>query len=448
MRILALDSESNALDWLMRCQQFGHDVIYWNSPRKDGSIRKTGENILRIERDFTKIRSKWLDWADLIYVPGNDKYLDMLEPYRRTAYPIYGSNAAAAEWEIDRAKGQAIMKACGLNVIPGKEFFDHDAAIAYVKKEGKPFVSKPNGEASKEMSYVATNAADLCYMLDRWKQNEKYRAAAKEFGFIIQQKVSGCEMGASGFFGPGGWLSVWEESFEFKKLMNDDLGVNTGEQGTLTRFVKQSKLADLVLKPLTAKLHEIEFVGCINVNCIIDDAGTPWPLEFTMRDGWPAKHNEVALQKPGTCPAQWKLDMLNGEDTLAVQLDTPCISVVLSTGHYPYSDLTAKEVEGIPIYGVADAEHVHLSEAYLGEAPCQAGGAVVTLPCYLTAGDYVVVVTGTGETITGARRSAYAAVRKIKIPGNIMYRTDIGKSALVEQLPKIQRHGYARGLAY
>jgi phosphoribosylamine--glycine ligase len=84
----------------------------------------------------------------------------------------------------------------------------------------------------------------------------------------------------------------------------------------------------------------------------------------------------------------------------------------------------------------------------LGDAPCQAGEKVVEMPCLLTAGDYVLVATGVGETITGARKSAYTAVKKVSIPNSPGYRLDIGRSKLVEQLPKIQRLGFARGLAY
>ena len=84
----------------------------------------------------------------------------------------------------------------------------------------------------------------------------------------------------------------------------------------------------------------------------------------------------------------------------------------------------------------------------LGESPVQVGNKVVEMPCYQTTGDYVAVITGTGETITGARKSAYAALRKVKIPSSPLWRTDIGKGRLVEGLPKIQRHGFARGLAY
>jgi phosphoribosylamine--glycine ligase len=59
-----------------------------------------------------------------------------------------------------------------------------------------------------------------------------------------------------------------------------------------------------------------------------------------------------------------------------------------------------------------------------------------------------MVITGTGDTITGARRSAYAALGKVKIPNSPGWRPDIGKGKLVSNLPKIQKQGYALGLSF
>lgn len=446
MRLLIIDTESSGLDVAMRAQQAGHEVLWWDKPHKDGSPRRAGEGIVTKIRDYDLLRSRYLHWADLIYLTDNTAYMEVLEPYRNMGFPIYGGGVESASWELDRAIGQKVMKDAGLNVIPGREFTDHETALAYVKKEGRPCVSKPSGNADKAMSFVADDAASMCYMLDRWKKNEKYRSDAKKFGFIIQEKMSGCEMGVSGWFGPGGWGQYWEEDFEFKKLMDGDLGVNTGEQGTLLRFVKESKLADVVLKPLTGALKAIGYVGCINVNGCIDDKGEFWPYEFTMREGWPAKYNEIALQEGD--PVQWMLDLVNGKDTMQARTDQVSISIVVTIPEYPYSHLTGKELEGIPIYGASDMEHIHLCEVMLGESPCQAGDKVVELPCYQTAGDYVLVATGTGETITSARRSAYSAARKISIPNSPGYRLDIGRSKLVENLGRIQKHGFAKGMAY
>jgi phosphoribosylamine-glycine ligase len=162
-----------------------------------------------------------------------------------------------------------------------------------------------------------------------------------------------------------------------------------------------------------------------------------------MRDGWPAKHNQVALHQGDH--AKFMQDLVEGRDTLKANDGEVSISVVVSIPPYPYSDYSDKETEGKPLYGV-DLAHHHLCEVQLeDDVPVQAGEKVVHMPCYTTAGDYVAVVTGTGDTINGASRSAYAAVRKLEIAGGKMFRNDIGE--LGEKLTNVQKHGYATGLS-
>jgi phosphoribosylamine-glycine ligase len=67
---------------------------------------------------------------------------------------------------------------------------------------------------------------------------------------------------------------------------------------------------------------------------------------------------------------------------------------------------------------------------------------------YVTAGDYVCTVSGTGATVEQAKDRAYKTIKqKIEIPNSIMYRTDIG-CRLEEQLPLLQEHGYCTDMDY
>jgi len=445
MRILCLDTSSNCLDWLMRCQDAGHKCLWYDKPRKDGGERNAGVGIVPKIRDFREIQRKWLDWADLIYLPDNTCWMDMLEPYRQQGYPIFNGGCAAAEMELDRQKGQDLMKQHGIPIMESVSFNDYDAAIAYVKKHPEMLVSKPSGDANKALSYVANNAGDMVYMLQRWKKREDLRAAAKSEGFILQEKKIGIEMAVGGWYGPGGWSRWLYENWENKKLMNGDLGVATGEMGTLTRPVLRSKLAERVLYPIEPYLKEIGYVGYIDNNCIIDDKGEPWPMEWTARDGWPLRHNVIAQMKGD--PAQWMIDLLHGRDSIHFNENEVCISIVVAIPDFPYSKLTNKEVSGIPVYNAADdPEHIHPSEIMMGECPIEIDGKVVDMPHWVTSGDYVMIVTGTGSTISGARKSAYTAVKKVKIPNSPFYRTDIGQGRMVKQLPKLLSMGYAKGL--
>jgi len=443
VRILVIDTGSEALDFCMRCIEWGHDVIWFCAKRADREKEIVGKGIVNKLYDLDVLRRKYLGWADLIFLTDNAKYVDMLDSYRRDGYPVFGPSSEAAELELNRILGQKAMKDAGLQIIPSEGFFDYKVAAKFVQKHTNYLVSKPSGEADKALSYVADDAASLLYMLERWDKNDKYRHDAKKHGFILEEKKHGCEMAVGGWFGPGGWSKWKYENFESKKLMNGDLGPNTGEMGTVSMYVRSSKLFDVALKPLTKLLKKLEYVGFIDNNGMIDDEGQFWPFELTCRPGWPSFYNQLATHMGD--PAKWMVDLLTGNDTLMVKENTACVSVVMAIPDFPYSRITKKVLTGIPVYNATDREHVHLCEIMQGDnVPVQVGDDIIRMPHYVTCGDYVAVITGCGETIRGARRSAYAAVKKIKMPASPFWRTDIGGGRLADQLPAIQQHGYAQ----
>jgi len=256
-------------------------------------------------------------------------------------------------------------------------------------------------------------------------------------------------MSAAGWFGPHGFHEGFEEAFEFKKLMNGECGPATGEQGTVMRYTKRSKLADKVLTPLTDSLAKLGYVGDVAVNCIIDDKGKPWPLEFTMRLGWPAFQLQTALLKGD--PIQWLHNLATGTPDSPFFLDRVAIGVVLSVPDYPYSRITRREVTGIPIFNVTQQlmEHIHPCEMMVTDCFNEVNGELVKMPTLATAGDYVLVMTATDDTVQGARRKVYRRLEKVKkaMPGSPMFRTDIGMR-LSTQLADLQRMGYAKGLNF
>jgi len=386
---------------------------------------------------------EWVRWSDLIFVPDNTKHLRALDFHRDRGARIVGPNVAGAAWELDRDEGMRVLERAGIETPVSHEFSDYDKAIQFVKREGRRFVSKPSGvEGDKSLSYCSKDAADLVYMLERWKSQGKLKSR-----FILQEFVPGIEFAVGGWFGPGGFIEGWEENWEHKPLMDHDVGPNTGEQGTVQRFVKRSKLAKMLLTPLEDQLEEIGYVGCIDVSAIVDEKGQPWPLEFTMRPGWPAFNIQQALQTGD--PAEWMSDLLEGRDPRCFRLDEIAIGVVMSLPDYPYDKRPIDEVVGVPLYGLSDRNmsSVHPCMMQAGKAPCEVNGKVVTTPLLCSAGTYVLVATGTGDTVKAAKDAAYRVVKSLRMPASPMYRSDIG-DRLKKALPELQKHGFAEGMRW
>lgn len=434
MKILCIDATASFLDFAMRCEAMGHEVRVFMGPCKDGSRYPVGDGLL------TKV-PEWqgsMRWADLIITSDNVKYLKEMESYRRAGYPIFGPNMEVTDWELERGTGQDIFEDHGIKCLPSTIFKTYDEAIEFLNKnpEGR-YVSKPTGDADKALSYVSKSSQDMMFMLNHWKRKQ-----ISKVPFLFQEFRPGIEMAVGGWVGRDGFLSHFLENFEFKKLMNDEVGVNTGEMGTAMKYVtaEESLLARTVLLPLEAALIRSGYTGYIDVAVIIDKKGNPWPLEFTSRPGWPLFQIQQALHSD---PCQWMLDALNGKDTFK-PFDDIAIGVVVTMPDFPYSHMTRKEVTGFPVWGITTKNrfNVHPCEMMLGEAPVLENGKIKTKQMMVTAGDYVLVVTGTEPTISEAKDSAYDVLRQLEIPNSPIYRTDIG-CRLEKQIPELQSLGYA-----
>lgn len=438
MKILLIDQNGECVDFAWRAARDGHKVRHFikDDPNKESVGKGMGAEIIREYRPSVK-------WADIIIFAENSRYMLEGDAWRKDGIPVIGATVESAAWEIDRHLGQDIFEKHGIPTLPCKTFTRYDDAIAYVKREKKRFVSKPAGdEADKALSYVSKSPADMVFMLERWQKLGKLKPP-----FILQEFVEGIEMAVAGWVGPGGFNQGWEENFEFKKLMVGEMGPNTGEMGTVLRYVKDSKLAEKVLKPLEDAIVATGHTGDIDVNCIIDKEGNPWPLEFTCRFGYPAMNIQNALHEGDT--VEWLMALLEGEDAKNFRLDEIAAGVVLAIPDYPYSRLTGKSVVGIPVYGLTPSieKSLHPCQIMLGEAPQEVDGKLATKPCWVTAGDYVLVSTGTGDTVSAATKEAYKTLDKISLPNSPMWRTDIG-SRLKKQLPLLQAQGYATDLTF
>ena len=199
---------------------------------------------------------------------------------------------------------------------------------------------------------------------------------SSDLEFILQEFHGGIEVAVGGWFGPHGFSKHVCINHEFKKLLAGDLGVSTGEEGTIVYYSQDSLLAEKVLFPLSDYLKALGYSGYIDVNCIIDNDGNPWPLEFTMRPGWPLFMIQQALHRGD--PVEWMLDMVDGKDTLKVSNKIAC-GVVITMPDYPYDAKSKKDCTGYPMFDLTYDDacgNVHFADVKMGKAPAMVDGEV------------------------------------------------------------------------
>jgi phosphoribosylamine---glycine ligase len=439
VKVLILDIEGGGtgVNLGLRAQAADHQVRYW-MPTRGGKPRPYADGLLEKPDEWEPS----MDWADLVVLTGNNKYSSPLNQYFGKGYPIFGANIKSAELELDRGKGQEVLQRYGVKTIPYEVVDSPEQGISLIKATGKAYAMKPwGGVEDCALTYVSSAPDDGIFTLEKWKREGLFQGQ-----LMMQEKVDGIEMGISGMFGPGGWNRALEESFEHKKFLNDDLGANTGEMGTVIRHVSQSKLFDQVLEPITDYLHSVNYVGDCSINCMIDSKGQAWPMEFTMRLGWPDFNIRQAVFEGD--PVQWMKDLLEGKDTLEVSTKI-ALGVVMAHGDFPHEASGPEPWGDFPIYGMTeeDSAHLHLQQVKQGKGFLWINDTLTKPTMVLTAGVYVMVVTGAARTVAGAAKAAYNRAWAVKWPSNVVFRTDIGRR-LEAQLPELQKHGYALGMNY
>lgn len=431
MNVLLIDVYSCYLDFALRCQRAGHEVRWFQSKTREGLPSKVGQGLVKRISDWQGS----MHWADIILVADNVRYLHALEGWRKRGYPIWGPSVETANWELDRTKGQEVLQKAGISIMESTSFRTIGKAQEFLRANPNRYVSKPNADDNKALSYVAKSARDLMFMLEYWQKNSTVKT-----DFILQRFIPGVEVAVGGWFGQGGFVGPWLENFEHKKLMDGDVGVNTGEMGTVMQYVEKSALADKLLRPLEGELYRQGYLGYIDVSVMVSTAGEPLPLEFTCRPGWPLNQILQSLHKGD--PVQWMRDAIDGKDTCRVYEDV-AVGVVMAIPDFPYSRLTKKETSGYPLYGgdKIRSKNFHPVEVMAGDVWEQEGDSLSKVPGMVTAGDYVCVVSGNGGNVREARERAYTNLKKIELPNSPMYRTDIG-CRLEEDLKTLKSYGF------
>lgn len=435
--VISMDSVGEGLAFALRAAKADHDVRIWFGKECNPECGEGFGNIARVPNWLASAK-----WADLIVPTGNHEFMPKLDYLRKQGLRVFGPSNQSANLEIERARGMEFFKDCGIEIPPYQQFNSLAEAEAHVRKHEERFVFKTLGdEEDKSLSYVGKTPADMIARLQRWQR----LGMSPKGPVMLQQFVEGVEIGVSRWMGTGGWLGAYNENFEFKKLLSGNCGPNCGEAGTVMKYCDDSLLGDEVLAPLEDALRKIGHLGDVDVNCIVDDKGHAWPLEFTMRLGWPAFNLQLASHRGD--PVQWMADACDGKDTLETHKSIVC-GVVVAQPDYPYSKLTQAKTTDIPIYGVTakNQSYLYPQSVKMAKLPDMEGAGVVERKIWATTGDYVLVAVGMGKTVVRAATRAYDTVRELHIP-DMIYRDDIGEK-LAEEIPKLQAHGYAAEFTY
>ena len=257
-------------------------------------------------------------------------------------------------------------------------------------------------------------------MLENYKNN-----FGASYSISLQTKVHGIEIAIGRFFNGENWVGPSVINIEHKHLCNGDIGPVGGETGTLMWYEKDenNKLFQKTLAKLKPVLQTSNYKGYIDINCIVANQDTVYPLEITSRFGSSTNQTQSEIQI-----SLWR-DLLTaiarGDDYHLKYKAEYGITVALTIPPFPYrtSDKNLNQ-SGVNIFFKENLTKEEFSHVYFEGVLSK---RVKEKDVYYTAGNlgYVLYITGSGNTLKEVRERVFNIINKIIIP-KMFYRTDIG----------------------
>jgi len=420
-KFLFVSDEALIGDLAWQIKKEGHEVKYFIHSKSEKDVCD----------GFVDKVDAWeplVEWADVI-VFDDLGFGDQADKLRKLGKAVIGGSKYGDEIEDDRNFGQDEMKAAGISILPHWDFKEFDDAIKFLNENPGRYVIKPSGKAQneKELCYVRQDddGKDLLEMMDLYKTS--WGKKMKEFQ--LQKHVSGVEVAVGAFFNGSDFIFPININFEHKRMFPGDIGPNTGEMGTSMFWTNRNKIFEETLLKMKDKLAAAKYVGYIDINCIANNRGI-YPLEFTARFGYPT----INIQMEGVTGdwGEFFFCLGKGEKPELKIKKGFQVGVVVAVPPFPFTDPQAfkKYSEDATIILKKTTDGLHIADIKLVEGKWRLAGQ----------SGYALIVTGSGSTMSDARKQAYNRVSNIMIP-NMFYRTDIGEK-WNEDSDRLQTWGY------
>ena len=346
----------------------------------------------------------------------------IVDLFRSRGLKIFGPTQACARLESSKQFAKEFMARHRIPTSAFASFDDARAAHDYADASGAPIVVKADGLAAGKGVIVAMSSGEAHQAIDRILVERTMGAAGNRV--VIEEFLEG-EEASFIVLADGGHVLPLATSQDHKRLLDGDLGPNTGGMGAYSPAPVvtpelHARVVREVIQPVLAGMAEEghPYSGFLYAGLMIDGSGNPKVLEFNCRLGDPETQPILLRLKSDLFEliehaVDRRLDRVEAEwDRRAA------LGVVLAAARYPDTPKKGDVVTGLAPAG-EDLRVFHAGTALKD-------GAIVT------SGGRVLCVTALGDSIKMAQRRAYEGVEGIRFDG-MQYRRDIGYRAVASK---------------
>jgi phosphoribosylamine--glycine ligase len=327
---------------------------------------------------------------------------------------VFGPSQNASRLETSKAFAKDFMGLHGIPCARSRGCVTVKEAKAAVRGFGGRCAVKADGPAAGKGVIVCATIDEADAAVDQLAATTAGR------NLVIEERLEGPELTIM-LLVDGRGYAVLPKSQDHKRLFEGDAGPNTGGMGALCPALIELEDWETIRTTILDRTLEglaksgIDYRGALYVGVMMTPDG-PKVLEYNARFGDP--ETQAVLPMLDADLLQLAADCAAGRLTPGVLPRHPgaCVGVTLASPGYPENPKLGAELDLSGADGMKDVLLFHAGTKKSPSGWTAAGGRVLT-------------VVGCGADLIAARKRAYEAVERLRIP-TLQYRRDIAAKAL------------------
>ncbi|MGP1438169.1 MAG: phosphoribosylamine--glycine ligase [Treponema sp.] len=329
---------------------------------------------------------------------------------------FFGPSKECALLEASKDFSKNMMKSLGIPTAEYESFQDYESALTYFSSFKSTPVTKVDGLASGKGVFLPSTIEEGKDILTSIMKDGSFGKAGSKV--IIEERLEGEELSLMAF-SDGNVMAVLPVSKDHKRLLDGDLGPNTGGMGAFAPHPNYSKkqiedFAKITIEPIIKEMARrgTPYKGVLYAGLMVGKNGVK-VLEYNCRLGDPETQVLMELFEGDIVPILIACSEGNLSNNLPKWKDAFAITVVMANEGYPEGKIVPVPLKKEDLIEEDGVKVIH------------AGTSEVDGTLYATGGR-VLCVTSCKKELVEAERSVYEKIKHITFP-NAQYRKDIAK---------------------
>ena len=329
---------------------------------------------------------------------------------------FFGPSKECALLEASKDFSKKMMKELNIPTAKYESFQDYNEAFEYFSSFEKLPVIKVDGLASGKGVFLPESIEEGKNILKSIMMEGSFGKAGDKV--IVEERLEGEELSLMAF-SDGNMISVLPVSKDHKRLLDEDLGPNTGGMGAFAPHPNYSKekiedFAKITIEPVIKEMAKrgTPYKGVLYAGLMIGKNGVK-VLEYNCRLGDPETQVLMELFEGDIVPTLVACSESKLSENLPKWKNAFAITVVMANAGYPEGKIVPVPLKKEELEDKNGVKIIH------------AGTSILNGELYATGGR-VLCVTSCNKDPSIAIKAVYNKINKISFE-NSQYRKDIAK---------------------